>query len=227
MKNGTLADPFISVSLKADVYVFESATPRGVCLALPRHKDAADADHELLGIICMGEQTDTKNANACFWDNQKDKKSTPIPNSGLFPLNTYFAAGQELDGGEGGTCTACHAGETSYVVHPDDPAFNNLTDIGSGGWYKPMVAASWPQNPGPDAAFPAVPAGEKKCSTCHNLPKIDKSLTPYCDSVLALALEKTMPPAGQRAKLGGPFPVGYRYQTHNMYLAQVCADAKK
>ena len=91
-----------------------------------------------------------------------------------------------------------------------------------------MVAAGWPQNPGPDAGFPMVPAAESECTTCHELPKIDKSLIPYCDAVLAPALVKTMPrPPETRAPLGGPFPGGYEYQTHNMYLKKVCDDAKK
>jgi hypothetical protein len=33
--NGTLERPFISTTLKAEVYFYESQTPRGVCMALP------------------------------------------------------------------------------------------------------------------------------------------------------------------------------------------------
>jgi hypothetical protein len=236
MSQGILADPFISVGLNAEVYMFKSVTPKGVCLALPRYGKAPnEPNNSLLGIICMSDgKAPDQIADACFWDNQKDDKTTDIPRTGNFPLNTFFAAGDELDGGQGGTCTACHAGENAYIVHPSDPAFDGiLGDIEISTWYKPMVAITWPQNPGPDAGFPKPPAGEKSCRSCHQLPKIEKGLaTPagenYCDAVLKIALDKTMPMAGVRQPLGGPFSTpGYRYKTHNMYLATACADAKK
>ena len=179
----------ISRTLNAEIYEVQSATPRGVCLALPRYADAA-TPIQLLGIICQGIDT----SNACFWDNQQDKMTLPIDRTGQFALNTTFAAGPELKDGSGGICTACHAGENAYIVHPEDPAFA-IANLAPSAWYKPFkVPAGWPLNPGPnvDLSNLAIPAGERKCTSYHDLPIIEKALaTPagenYCDAVLNTA----------------------------------------
>jgi len=246
-KKGELAAPFISREIKADLWVYQSATPKGVCLALPRHAPGAATPIELLGIICMGQGVAT--SNACFWDNQLNGVSQPIPQTGQFPLNTNFAAGKELEAGANGPgiCTACHAGKNAYIVHPDDPAFGAAGNLKSTGWYMPfMMPGSWPQNPGPDTG-PKPGAGESSCFDCHSLPKIDKALSvtlpngtvvvPYCDAVLLTALNglpekkppdpppplpavpSTMPPKGE-----GP---ASDYMTHINYLTKACDDAKK
>lgn len=233
---GVLADPFISTDKLAEVFVYQSATPQGVCLALPRYKAApAGAQIELLGIICMGTGLDIGGgnfaSNACFWDNQKDDKVVLFPRTGEFPINTNFAAGEELDGGSGGTCTACHAGENAFIIHPEDPAFQGIANLKPKAWYKPMVAASWPQNPGPNTklAGVALPAGQDSCLDCHGrgtrLPEIVKAIaTPagenYCDAVLTTAIDSTMPPGAAAY----PDP---DYKTHTDFLLKECADAKK
>ena len=233
--NGKLATIFISNDKEAEVFVYQSASPQGVCLALPRYFAApADAPAKLLGIICMGTGVDTGGGNfvssACFWDNQKDKVGVDIPRTGEFPINTNFAAGPELDGGTGGTCTACHAGENAYIVHPDDPAFGGIANLEPKAYYKPIVAASWPQNSGPNTTLAgvAVPAGEKSCLDCHRaknkrrLPEIVKEIaTPagenYCDAVMKNAIAMTMPEGGTTF----PDP---KYKTHTDFLIKTCND---
>jgi hypothetical protein len=233
---GKLADPFISTGLTAEVFEYQSASPEGVCLALPRYGAAPGAQIDLLGIICMGtgivNASGTTVASACFWDNQKDKRVVPFPRTGEFPINTNFAAGEELDGGSGGTCTACHAGENAFIVHPDDNAFKGIANLRPKAWYKPIVAAGWPQNPGPNTQLATVPipAGEESCLDCHSagrrqrLPEIVKEIaTPpgenYCDAVLSTAINKTMPPGG------GVLP-DPDYNMHNIVLIEMCDVAK-
>jgi hypothetical protein len=234
---GVLADVFISNDKLAEVYEYQSASPQGVCLALPRYKAVpADAKIELLGIICMGTGIDngsgTTVASACFWDNQKDGVGVLFPRTGEFPINTNFAAGEELDGGSGGTCTACHAGENSYIVHPDDPAFQGIANLKPKAYYKPIVAASWPQNSGPNTKLATVPIpmGEESCLDCHSagrrqrLPEIVKEIAKpagenYCDAVLPTAINKTMPPGT------GPHP-DPDYNMHNKVLIEMCDVAK-
>jgi hypothetical protein len=229
-------DVFISNDKLAEVFEFQSASPQGVCLALPRYKETpADAKIELLGIICMGTGVDigggTFASSACFWDNQKDKMGVDFPRTGEFPINTNFAAGPELDGGTGGTCTACHAGENSFIVHPDKDPFKGIANLEPKAYYKPIVAASWPQNSGPNTklAGVALPAGQESCLDCHSeadkrrLPEIVKEIaTPaglnYCDAVLKNAINKTMPQGGT------VFP-DPDYKTHTDFLIKACADA--
>jgi len=238
--NGVLkeTDVFISNDKLAEVFQFQSASPKGVCLALPRYKAApADAKIELLGIICMGTGIDTGGgkivSSACFWDNQKDKMGVDFPRTGEFPINTNFAAGPELDGGSGGTCTACHAGENAYIVHPDKDPFKGIANLEPNAYYKPIVAASWPQNSGPNTklAGVALPAGQESCLDCHSegdkrrLPEIVKEIaTPagenYCDAVLTSAINRTMPQGGT------VFP-DPDYKTHTDFLIKACADAAK
>src|SRR5262249_14470457 len=144
-----------------------------------------------LGIICQGKVS----SKACFWDNQLNKVGQPIPRAGEFPLNTSFAAGEELDGGSGGTCTGCHAGENAYIVHPDDLAFD-VPNLQPDNYYAPMVAATWPQNRTPNTklAGVALVAGDRSCLSCHEqgdagrLPEITAELAvpatdTYCDIV--------------------------------------------
>src|SRR5678816_3299079 len=94
---------------------------------------APGAQIELLGIICMGtgiaNASGATVASACFWDNQKDKQGVLVPRTGEFPINTNFAAGNELEGGSGGICTACHAGENAFIIHPEEKAFMGIANL--------------------------------------------------------------------------------------------------
>ena len=233
---GKLADPFINDPPIAEVFVYQSAAPEGVCMALPRYKTAPGAPIEALGIVCMGTGIDngsgTTVASACFWDNQTNGRNVDIPRTGEFPINTNFAGGDELKDGSGGICTGCHAGENAFVVHPDDPAFQGIANLKPKAYYKPIVAASWPQNSGPNTKLATVPipAGEESCLDCHSagrrqrLPEIVKEIaTPpnsnYCDTVLTKAINKTMPTGT------GPHP-DPDYNMHNRVLIEMCDVAK-
>ena len=68
---GRLTQLFISAKQFpiVDVYAYVSTKPEGLCFALPR-SETAEAQIELLGIICLGKQS----GKACFWDNQKNKQ---------------------------------------------------------------------------------------------------------------------------------------------------------
>jgi hypothetical protein len=171
-------------------------------------------------------------ASACFWDNQKDKQGVLVPRTGEFPINTNFAAGNELEGGSGGICTACHAGENAFIIHPEEKAFMGIANLKPKAYYKPIVAAAWPQNSGPNTKLATVPipAGEESCLECHSagrrlrLPEIIKEIaTPpgenYCDAVLPTAINKTMPPGT------GPHP-DPDYNMHNIVLIEMCDVAK-
>lgn len=234
-RKDVVADPFISETLTAVVFYYESAAPEGICLALPRHGPGAADPHELLGIICQGKVS----SKACFWDNQLNDVGQPIPRTGEFPINTSFAAGEELDGGTGGTCTACHAGENAYIVHPDDPAFSPdafRKKLMPDKYYSPMVVDTWPKNlqadNGLDDIDKVLGVGEFSCQSCHvqgdagRLPKIIPGLVQpnpretkvYCDVVLRQAINKTMPqPAGAASA---------PYKKHTDFLLAECNRVK-
>ena len=194
---GALGKPFLSPSLTAEVMFFASAQPEGACIALPRYASGSDRA-ELFGLICIGKQS----RNACFWDNPKGRffqKNVPV-------AIDEFVGGMDLVANGQGVCSDCHAGEDPYVIHPDDAPFAGITPaIMPSGWYRPLVDASWPQNPGPTTALDAV-ASTSRCDSCHRLgsagrfPDASKQLPGWCGTVFGTAVgggpTNTMPPAG-------------------------------
>jgi len=113
---GRLDFTFISKDLIAEVFTYQSSSPRGVCFALPRYS-ATEKEIQLLGIICQGNDT----SKACFWDNQENKVNTGIPKNEAREL-TRFAGGADLVGSPtGGICSDCHAGENAFNIHPGTP----------------------------------------------------------------------------------------------------------
>lgn len=197
------------VGTPAEVRTFTSA--KGTCVALPRYADASLADVELDGVICLSAIS----SKVCFWDNQMSGATFSFPagtkvpigvkNLVVNPAGQYQAGGFELEGGQGGVCTNCHAGENPYIIHP-------FTDLGGGNLfgsmdgapvmfspnrYEPIVAASWPQNDASQAAA-YVPAA---CNACHvkgdagRFPHLSTTLkNGYCLNVLFQAINRTMPP---------------------------------
>jgi hypothetical protein len=174
------------------LWSFKSDAPDGVCLGLPRHEEGANTGRPF-GVICMGIQT----RKACFFDNVNGENiRLNVPKK-----LSEFASGARLATNGQGVCTDCHAGENPFVVHPEDRAFSKvLSIIRPSGWTEPIVAASWPQNPGPTNLLDAV-SSPGQCNSCHQagsagrFPDVSTQLPKYCSVVLPFAIKNTMPPS--------------------------------
>lgn len=197
----------------AEVFTFQSASPRGFCFALPR---SAGNIIGLLGIICQGNDT----SKACFWDNQQNKVQFPIPKNES-RLLTAFAGGADLEGGTGGVCSDCHAGENAFIVHPGTP-LDRGSVIRPNDWHEPFVVPRWPINPGPTDLLDSIaldPAVDQSCLGCHyqsfagRFPEASRELGGYCNAVLKNAISLTMPPGNP----GDP-----RYRKHIDALLKAC-----
>jgi hypothetical protein len=212
---GPLTVDFLQSTPSVEVFSFTSSSPVGVCIALPR---SVGNSIKLLGIICMGKSS----GKACFWDNQSGDQGFSIPKGMPVPLS-QFAGGAELEGGTGGECTQCHAGENPFVVHP-----GTALSLGSimmpNTWYKPMVHPNWLQNPGPANLLACVQLGpnDSSCLSCHSsgmagggrFPAVSTALATYCNLILSGALAQTMPPG----QAGSP-----AYAKHKAALNAACA----
>jgi hypothetical protein len=188
----------------------------GMCFALPRYTNATKTTVKLDGVICLSNKP---SSNVCIWDNQMSGVGFNFPAGKKIPIgdvdssvNTdgeYQAGGFELNNGSGGVCTDCHAGENPYIIHPK-------ADLGSGflmenmtlptfapNRYVPLIPASWPQNTA-SQAYAFVP---QTCRGCHvkggagRFPHLSTEYNTdlvngggYCQTILAQALTKTMPP---------------------------------
>jgi hypothetical protein len=197
---GVIDNPFISRDLQAELWLYESKSPEGVCLALPRYKmkdGKATNEIVLLGIICLGKKTN----KVCFFDNKK-----PLVRNVETDIK-QFKGGIDLLGGD--VCSDCHAGENPYVVHPDKPPFATIiSKLQTTAWYNPIIPASWPQNPGPTTLLDAV-SSSGQCNSCHRVgsagrfPEVSSQLLGYCKDVLRNAVSsppiRTMPQYGNIA----------------------------
>ena len=221
INRGVFTNEFISSGLEAELWLYESENPKGVCLALPRYNSKNEA--ELLGIICLGTQSN----NACFFDN---------PTGTFFKRNETvgiekFVGGADLVTNAQGECSNCHAGENPFVVHPEKSAFQGLTDkLRPQGWHYPLVVASWAQNPGPTNLLDVVDSPQQ-CNSCHTrsyagrFPEVSTLLQDgnegYCTTVLQSSVGlkgssiKTMPMGG-----GSTAP----FQAHIDALLQACSE---
>lgn len=195
------AELFISAGLKAEVLTYQSTSPPGMCVALPRFDGSNTV--QLDGVICLGKT----NSNACFWDNEKNGTQFMFQRGTSKPFSD-FGGGTELRASVGGTCTDCHAGENPYIIH--DNLLGSLESLGlpifANSWHKPIVGTAtppWPENPGPMNA----PAS---CVGCHiqgiagRFPHLSTALPGYCQSVLALSIARTMPPGSPGSLAGTP-----------------------
>ncbi len=226
------------VGSPAEVRIFKS--PKGMCIALPRYSDGTKTTVSLDGVICLSNLS----SKVCIWDNQMSGSgfSFPagtqipigVPNLAVNPAGLYQAGGAELEGGSGGVCTDCHAGENPYIIHPladldpgagillmgdlADPPLNLPTFAPNR--YVPLVPASWPQNDLSHAeAF--VPGA---CVGCHTKPaagglagrfphlSVDLNGTSgYCKTILKQAIQKTMPPgAPPGSEAGNPQVIDFQ-----------------
>jgi hypothetical protein len=211
------------VGSPAEVRVFTSASPAGMCVALPRYSDDSKQSIALDGVICLGQLS----SKVCFWDNQMpasdgqggtqgvtfefaagEQIPIGVPDLKIDPKGRFQGGGFDLNNGQGGVCTNCHAGENPYIVHPK-------ADLGGGLFmgklgkpplnlptfsidrYDPLVPLSWPQNATSEVAT-KVPSA---CGVCHEkdgpggrFPQLSSLLQGYCGTILRQAIEKTMPP---------------------------------
>ena len=192
------SDLFIVANRGAEVLTFESSSPVGMCIALPRFDTVSDTVL-LDGIICVGQAS----SKVCFWDNQTAGVAFTFQR-GTFQDIDQWAGGADLLGGSGGVCTECHAGENPYIIHPNTSQLGDLSltlPTFPNAWHDPIVPSSWPENPGPMNA----PAS---CRGCHvqgsagRLPHLSPALENYCDMILSQAIQRTMPP-GAPGSLNG------------------------
>jgi hypothetical protein len=216
------ASQFI-VGTPAEVRTYHSTAPapEGLCISLPRYADATLTTVGLDGVICLGKVS----SKVCIWDNQMNGQGFPfditntkipigVPDLSINPAGQYQAGGFELDGGSGGVCTDCHAGQNPYIIHPD-------LDLGGGVLmgslnlptfsltrYDPLVPADWPQN-----ALSMSPAlVPSACIGCHHaggiggaFPHLSTELSAgYCNTILAQALTKTMPQGNPGSAVNDP-----------------------
>ncbi|MEO8671968.1 MAG: hypothetical protein ABI411_11685 [Tahibacter sp.] len=221
------------VGTPAELRTYKSATPAGMCYALPRYSDGSKTTVALDGVICLSQET----SKVCIWDNQMSgttfsfpagtKIPIGVPDNAIDPMGRYQAGGFELLGGEGGVCTDCHAGENPYITHPKanlgggvlweslSVAPQNLPTFAPNR-YDPLVAAAWPQNQLSQAG-PTVPP---ECGACHfkgnagRFPHLSNLLngpSGYCKTILSQAITKTMPPGapGTEIAAGNAFRDAY------------------
>lgn len=198
-------DLFLERGMNAEVLTYTSASPAGLCIALPRFddKNIVQAD----GVVCLGQvdPLDAKRAKVCFWDNQDPNKPEldsqfTFPRGSVQPIS-QFAGGSDLRAKSGGVCSSCHAGENPYVIHGtvlNGVSTKFATLIFAKTWYEPIVRTGdtepWPENPGPIAAAP------NSCTKCHaeedagRLPALSPALKSYCSTVLRSAVGARAPP---------------------------------
>jgi hypothetical protein len=184
-------NPVISKSSTAHVYYYDSASPKGICIALPRVSSSGTVT--LLGIICQGNDT----SKACFWDNSTftlPSLTTPKPLAD-------FTGGAGLAGKTGGVCTECHAGENVFNILPLTATDFSSTGISTkpNDYVAPLVAKEWPQNSTPNTV-------EGACNVCHSksvfgrLPQLSTDVEGFCDTMLQHTFDNgDMPPAGSPA----------------------------
>lgn len=203
ISRGQIPQPqlFIVNSLKAEVLTYQSTSPPGMCIALPRFNTGDTV--QLDGVICLGQS-----GKACFWDNEKNGVTFNFQRGTARPFND-FGGGTELLGSVGGVCSDCHSGENPYIIH--DAVLNSLSGLGlptfAPTWHDPIVRSgdtmAWPENPGPMNAPPS-------CVGCHvqgsagRFPHISTASPGYCGSVLAKSIQNTMPPGAPGTLAGTP-----------------------
>ncbi|MBO0902991.1 hypothetical protein [Jiella sonneratiae] len=196
---GNLTTNFLGFGNPAEVWRWDSSSPKGLCVALPR---VDGSNISALGIICLGRES----SNACFFDAEN------VPVGASKPISD-FLGGTDLFNG---VCTDCHAGENPYVVHPGGP-LDMRPDNHPAQFYTPLIKPSWPQNPGPFGLLAMVPINELppvsdgSCLSCHvpgdagRFPDIlalnawAGGQSDYCRVIVKSAIGNTMPGPG------GPF----------------------
>lgn len=217
INRGALTTPFISETFQAEVFTYQSTSPEGVCIALPR---LSGNQIQLLGIICLGKAS----SKACFWDNQENGGQFFPVRGEVVPFDR-FAGGNDLVDSVGGICTSCHAGENPFVIHPNTAlGLPTLADLPlfPDRWYDPIVKPNWPENPGPNRSPVSTPG---VCDGCHTaggqggrLPELSRTIKGYCNNVLNSAIARTMPPSAPGSQNADP---------HVAALLDQCSNAPR
>ena len=208
--SGSLATKFILASREADVWTYESASPRGICIALPRYWAGAN-DSFAFGIICQGNDS----SKSCYWD------ADQVPLTGATVPLLSWKGGADLFGGNG-VCTDCHAGENAFIVHPNTAL--DVSNLRANAWIDPIVDTRWVKNPGPSTLLDGVPQiypFTGSCVGCHSagggkrFPAVSTDLPGYCSIILkqAYAGNGTMPPAN---------PGAFTHFLHAQVLQSAC-----
>jgi hypothetical protein len=197
--------------------VYNSTSPPGACIALPR-TNTANTQINLLGIICVGKEVVDGKSSSCFWDNQvfasggsmtgDVTESFPIPVGDGVPLSNFMGGAALVGGAAGpGRCSHCHAGENPFVIHPDTALGSPDLDV-NGDLQKmpdvahsPLVHPSWNQNEFASTLINESEASD--CVGCHSqpargslnlsragrFPKLTPDIrTEYCTAVLKRAI---------------------------------------
>jgi hypothetical protein len=125
--NGALTDAqeFILAQKKAHVYYYQSTSPAGLCMALPRSSPGlGKVGQASFGVICQGS-----NGKVCFWDNAdevpwNDANGNTVlsaqvvitsTSAGSIPNPPVWIGGAALANHNGGMCSDCHAGENPFT----------------------------------------------------------------------------------------------------------------
>jgi hypothetical protein len=132
-------DQLFLFNQNVEVMTYVSASPEGMCIALPRSDDTYAADGVTVGldgVVCLGKRPSplTGKSTTCFWDNQMNGlsfdfiKGTRIPigwndpaQVSPNPSGRYMSGGAQLTSPLAGMCTDCHAGQNPFIVHPRNP----------------------------------------------------------------------------------------------------------
>jgi hypothetical protein len=225
-----------------EIYSYQSAKPKGLCIALSVAHDPVASPNTLnaLGVICQSVSTvrskAISNSKACFWDNNGDI-TKPAAGQTYSITSWRFLAPPHLP--DDNRCSDCHAGENAFIIHPGQPtdnaknAFNTANPLNNfttrNNWYKPLVQNNWPQNPQPAP----YKTGNKRCTSCHisniagRLPNViggrglsKNNLYKYCGfilpNVLTDAVRDTFPGTMSVHKPGNAVP-GYADSVSALY----------
>jgi hypothetical protein len=219
---GVIENEFISSSETAEAFYYDSQSPPGVCIALPRSVFPAGQTPEqgpptfisLLGVICQGKQT----GKACFWDQGEQY----VP-GGVAPTTTLtfgdgtladsFVGGKDLVGpnnnNPGGVCSTCHRGENVFIIHPATP-FGTIPKLIPDAFADLLLPAGWMSN-APSPLF--APSDTNTCLSCHRsgsvggrFPEVSTDTPDYCSLILRQSFRKTMPfpPSGNEQEANFP-----------------------
>jgi len=197
---------FISANSTTEVWKYNSASPEGLCIALPRMMNGSDIEQnvQLLGIICQSATT----GKACFWDNVRRPAATETDRRpgdgrdryvgadtiGLEPVN--MRDGYNL----AENCTNCHRGDNVFLIHPNTATAgsppNSVLPMPGTSHSAALYAPISGNPPSPNWSNPVISLTQaeenaiSECTSCHEIPALSAE---YC-GLIDSALGRTMPP---------------------------------